>query len=95
MASGEAELAEAREALSGCLFANAWTITIPAMAPAVLYGVRKKTFAPLVAVSVLGTAADFFVAQGRCAECRERVEALEAAAAREAESARAKGWNDG
>lgn len=95
MATVKAELAQAREALSGCLFANAWAFTIPAMVPAVLYGVRKKTFAPLVVVSVLGTGADFFVAQGKCAELRERVEMLEAAAAREAEIAFAQGEKEG
>lgn len=81
MAADETELKNAREDLSACILSNAWTFTIPAMVPAVLYGVKKKSFAPLVAVSVLGSAADFHTAQTKCSKMRERVEELEMAAA--------------
>jgi hypothetical protein len=76
-----AELEEARERLSACVLSNAWTFTLPAMVPAVWYGVRKTTYWPLVGVSVFGSAADFYSAHIICAGLRERAEQLDFATA--------------
>jgi hypothetical protein len=77
----EAELTQARKDLSACVFANSWTITLAAMGPALVWGVRRKTYAPIVGVSVAGSGADYYRAMQCCAGKRDRVEELEAESA--------------
>lgn len=76
--SVEHALAEARKDLSKCIMSNSWTITLTAMVPALGYGVWKKTYTPLIAVSAVGSGADYFRAMNLCEDLQAKVKGLEA-----------------
>lgn len=73
----ESTLATAREDLSKCIMSNSWKITLASMAPALGYGVWKKTYTPLIAVSAFGSGADYLRALTVCEDLQDRVKELE------------------
>lgn len=69
----DAMLEEANRAVNKCIFDHAWVFSIPAALISVPFGMRYKTFSPLVFAAVTGSGLDYFRGVQKCQHHYDRI----------------------
>jgi hypothetical protein len=77
LASSQEALRVAQKAQSACLFSYAWLYTVCALVPAVPASIYLRSYMPLLAVSVVGSGADYVRGVSKCRGHAEEVARLE------------------